>query len=278
MRDPESLGSGFRDVDASADPNAYVKYLSERGSGLGTQLNKLFLVSLLEVGPSHDVLDVGCGLGDDASIVGKVLTEGGAVIGIDRSRVMIGEARQRIQGSGLPIDFLVVDAHHLTFPDATFDRCLAVQVLEHLTDPQQAFAEMARVTRPGGRILVAEPDWGTLTVSSSDRQVTRIILQSVSDRVIRNGWIGRQLAGMFVTSGFVDVSVVPSGGSKRNFAEAWHVYCLEAGVRDAVATGRISEAEAERWTVELEAEDRAGRFFASLDGFAVLGKKPERPV
>ena len=269
----ENVGSGFRDVDATTDPSIYIKYLSDRASGPDSQLNRLFLVSLLGLNASDRVLDIGCGLGDDARMIAKVLTEGGSVAGVDRSWALISEARRRSEGSDLPVDFLVGDAHHLAFSESSFDCCVAERVFQHLADPRQTLGEIIRLTKPGGRVLVTDPDWGTLTVDSSDRNLTLRITQAISDRVIRNGWVGRQLAGMFVTAGLIDVEVFPSVGVKRNHADAWHVYCLAEGVQEAVTTGCISSADATRWIDELEAASRVGRFFASLSGFAVLGRK-----
>jgi SAM-dependent methyltransferase len=56
------------------------------------------------------------------------------------------------------------DAHHLPFPDGTFDRIIASEVLEHLPDDAAALRELARVLRPGGTIAVTIPAWLSETV------------------------------------------------------------------------------------------------------------------
>jgi hypothetical protein len=55
---------------------------------------------------------------------------------------------------------------------------------------------MARVARPGGRILAFDFDWGTLIIDHPDKETTRTIIRTYSDS-IRNGWIGRQLPRLF---------------------------------------------------------------------------------
>ena len=101
------------------------------------------------------------------------------------------------------------DAHRLNFPDGTFDGCRAARVLQHLADPARAVTEMARVTRSGGRIVVGEPDWETLVLDAPDRALTRKILHFFCDSVIQQGWIGRQLPGLFKRVGLVEVAVEP---------------------------------------------------------------------
>jgi ubiquinone/menaquinone biosynthesis C-methylase UbiE len=60
----------------------------------------------------------------------------------------------------------------LPFPDATFDVCRAAQLLEHLPDAGRALSEMIRVTRRGGRVVVFDFDWNTLTIDHPDKETT----------------------------------------------------------------------------------------------------------
>lgn len=120
----------------------------------------------------------------------------GRLVGLDASQVMIAEAQRRAQERHAPITFEVADVQALPFPDGTFDVYRADVQLEHLPDPMRALTEMARVTRPGGRIAVFDIDWGTLIIDHADKETTRTIILSYSDSV-RNRWIGRQLPRLF---------------------------------------------------------------------------------
>src|SRR5947209_7552047 len=82
----------------------------------------------------------------------------GKVIGVDYSAEMIDEARARIADTQLPVEFVRGDAVALDFADASFDRCRCDRVLIHVTDPGTAVREMARVTRPGGLVVVSDID------------------------------------------------------------------------------------------------------------------------
>ncbi|MET8950885.1 methyltransferase domain-containing protein [Streptomyces sp. NPDC004393] len=65
--------------------------------------------------------------------------------------------------------------------------------LQHVSDPRLALSEVHRVLRPGGRLVMGEPDWETLSVDHPDEALTRAYTRYVADEVIRNASLGRQL-------------------------------------------------------------------------------------
>ena len=75
-----------------------------------------------------------------------------------------------------------------------------------MEDLFQAFAELVRVVRPGGRVVVADPDYGTVMVDATHRALTQHILAFPCE-MTRNGWIGRQLSGLAQQCGLVDVTI-----------------------------------------------------------------------
>ena len=106
--------------------------------------------------PGARVLEYGCGTGS----LGPALAVAGAdVTGIDISPVAIAEASAVADAVGVPAGtarFLVMDAHHLEFPDASFDLVCGSGILHHL-DLDAALPEVARVLRPGGAGVFYEP-------------------------------------------------------------------------------------------------------------------------
>lgn len=103
------------------------------------------------------VLDYGCGRGE-ASL--KYLEAGAAkVVGIDISEAYVTEAQDKATTAGYDpsrFDFRAMDAHRLDFPDASFDVVIGYGILHHL-DADVALAEIHRVLKPGGRVLLQEP-------------------------------------------------------------------------------------------------------------------------
>jgi ubiquinone/menaquinone biosynthesis C-methylase UbiE len=114
----------------------------------------------------------------------------GSVVGVDSSEAMVTETRKRLSAKGLPVEVHVGDAHSLQFPDSTFDGCRSDKVFIHLSDRAVALAEMTRVVRSGGRVVVSDPDADTLVLDASDKVLTRKVVYHFCDAV-PNGWSGR---------------------------------------------------------------------------------------
>jgi ubiquinone/menaquinone biosynthesis C-methylase UbiE len=105
-------------------------------------------------GGNGRILDVACGPGIVACAAAQRAVQ---VTGIDLTPAMIDQARLRQQALGLAnVDWLIGDARALPFAAASFDVVLTRYSFHHLPDPETVLAEMARVCRPGGRIVVAD--------------------------------------------------------------------------------------------------------------------------
>lgn len=225
---------------------------------------------LLALEAGDHVLDVGCGTGEDACALAG-LWPGVAVLGIDASETKIAEALARTLGIPRPVEFRVGDAHRLDFEDATFDACRADKVFHHLDEPGKAFAEMVRVARPGGRVVVSDADYETLVVDAPDRALTRRILNGFCDG-LPHGWLGRRLPGFYADAGLAEIAVVPATAVVLSYDE--DVLHLAEKAEDACRAGVIAPAEAARWRAGLAEADRAGRFFCAVTVFTVSGRKP----
>jgi ubiquinone/menaquinone biosynthesis C-methylase UbiE len=98
-----------------------------------------------------DVLDVGCGSG----IATQLLAEAGAhVTAIDLTAWAVETTRRRLAAFGLDGEVLQEDAEQLPFDDASFDLVFAWGVIHHSSDMDRALAELVRVTRPGGQVVL----------------------------------------------------------------------------------------------------------------------------
>lgn len=105
--------------------------------------------------PGGTALDAGCGTGRALVWLREAVGPAGRVVGLDATPEMLAEARRR--GRGDLASLLVGDARRLPFPAGSFDAVFAGGLIPHLADPSSGLAELARVTRPGGRLAVFHP-------------------------------------------------------------------------------------------------------------------------
>ncbi|MGH7859002.1 MAG: class I SAM-dependent methyltransferase [Candidatus Binatia bacterium] len=119
----------------------------------------------LGVEPGDRVLDIGCGGGRHSF---EVLRRGGHAVALDLSDTDLKDVRAMFLAihdegqapSEATAGAVCADALELPFGDATFDRVIASEVLEHIDDDLLAMAEIARVVRPGGTVAVTVPRTG----------------------------------------------------------------------------------------------------------------------
>jgi ubiquinone/menaquinone biosynthesis C-methylase UbiE len=272
MRD--DLASGFRDVDGAADFSVFSGCLDLVAALPYFAECKRESFGLLEAVPGRRILDVGCGLGDDAAALAGLVVPGGAAVGIDGSRAMIEAARVR-HGAVAGLTFEVADAAALPFDDASFDGCRVDRVLQHVADPAPAVREMARVLRPGGVLVAYDNDWETLTIDPGERATTRAVLNAWCDR-FPSGWVGRRLARLFSEAGLGEVEVMPRTLVVRELGLAERLYALSATASGLVETGALDSGAAGRWMEGLRIADGAGLFRSSLTGFLVRGRRGGR--
>lgn len=98
------------------------------------------------------VLEVGVGTGRNLSLY----PAGCRVTAIDLSPAMLARARMRASRAPVPVHLLEMDVEHLAFPDRTFDTVLATFVFCSVPDPARGLAEVRRVCRPEGRVVLLE--------------------------------------------------------------------------------------------------------------------------
>ncbi len=267
----------WKNVDDSGNSKQYFDYLDAVTAQTEIKRYKIKSYKLLNITTGGSVLDIGCGTGDDVLELAELVGSNGKAFGLDSSKSLIEEANQRSKLKQSPAQFRVGDVHKLDMADNTFDGCRADRVFMHLHDRQQALYEMIRVTRPGGRIVVIDPDWDTMIVEAPDRDLTRKIIDLYIEHLVLNPWSGRELYSLFQKADLDNVIVadtvtlVLTDLSTAN--QLW-------GFDNAADLMRKEKPyladDAEYWLSYLKQADDEGFFFSAVTGFTVVGEKSSR--
>ena len=117
---------------------------------------KAYTVMVANLKPGDKVLDIAGGTGDLAMAFADKVGPRGQVVHTDINLAMLRQGRERLIDKGVLLPTTVCDAEHLPFPDAAFDRVCVAFGLRTMTHKDRALTEMARVLRPGGKLLVLE--------------------------------------------------------------------------------------------------------------------------
>ena len=117
---------------------------------------KAFTVLAADIRPGHRVLDIAGGTGDLAQAFARKVGSSGLVVHTDINPSMLRVGRDRLLDAGVVLPTVVCDAEKLPFAPASFDRVSVGFGLRNMTHKEQALAEMHRVLKPGGKLLVLE--------------------------------------------------------------------------------------------------------------------------
>jgi ubiquinone/menaquinone biosynthesis C-methylase UbiE len=213
------------------------------------------------------LLDVGCGPGALTLDLARHVPNG-RVVAIDRAEAVLGEARQTLAASPTPVQVQAADVYQLPFADGSFDVVHAHQVLQHLTEPVRALAEMRRVCAPGGIVAVRDSDYGSFRWFPEDPRLAAWL--SMYTRVAESNRAfpdaGRRLLTWFRAAGYGEVTASASAWSFATpDARAWWANLWAERV---TASALAEQASALGIATPVELQDMAEglRAWAAADG------------
>jgi arsenite methyltransferase len=221
----------------------------------------------LDPQPGDRILDAGCGPGFYVSELLERVGPEGSVVGVDASAPMLALSAKRSEGH-VNVDFQEGDVTALPVADADFDRALSVQVLEYVADIPAALGELHRALRPGGRLLIWDVDWATVSWHSEDTaRMERFLV--AWDKHLSDPSLPRTLSAHMRAAGFEDVEMTAHAFATNDLNEETY-----AGSLMHLMAGYVGGDEAVDWLQEQrDLRDRGESYFACMQ-FGFTATKP----
>lgn len=174
-----------------------------------------YIKKLVQQDADIRLLDVGAGSGTISASLAKYLPNG-QIVATDLSEEILGRAQAFAEKAGVKnIAFKKASVYELPFPSASFDVTHASQVLCHLDRPDEALAEMVRVTKPGGVVGVRESDLRTFCCWPDIKEVRDAygLIAAAMDQAGGSGMGGRRLIPWALAAGVPRDSITLTYGT-----------------------------------------------------------------
>ncbi|GAB4589541.1 methyltransferase domain-containing protein [Nocardia sp. IFM 10818] len=267
MTDSNHMPSFRSDQIGSTAIDQLVEVLDMQAALPGIRRLREWAQQALAVRAGERALDIGSGTGSEVFEFAHRVGAAGSAVGVDPNPAMLAVARARAAEIGADAEFTEASVYRMPFEDNSFDAVRCERVYQHLDDPAAATAEIARILRPGGRVVLIDSDWYTAITHPGDPEVVAALDADALARSTNPG-SGRLLRGLLVRAGFV----IDDIGSQALIWDPEAVLPMERMFTEtAVAEGVITAAQAAQLFADLEAGVRSGDFHMSVTMFAVLG-------
>lgn len=219
------------------------------------------------------ILDVGAGPGFLLSEIAKAVGESGFACGTDISVPLLEVARSHCVGTPW-VELKQADATQLPYPDESFDAAVSTQVLEYVPDVDAAIAELARVTRSGGRLAILDTDWDSMVWHSTRPDLMKLVMTAWRAHAPHPGLprtLARRLrqAGLQVTEQLVLPLFNPDYGEETYSNRM--VDLISSYVSNRDKTGPDTAFE---WATDIQNSGLNGDYFFSLNRYLFLAFKP----
>lgn len=276
---------GYLPFPAAVDFKAeYLQQVMAQG-GAAAQQYKTMSYDLLTLAQGMSVLDVGCGAGVDLLPLAERVGQMGQVVGLDHDQDVLQAARKTVAGHA-NIMLVASAAEKMPFLDASFDRVRADRVLQHVKQPTAVLADMHRILRPEGLLVLVEPDWKSIALvpgspaGGNDDSILEAVLKRYQ-RQLPHALIGRHLHGLLMQQGAVAWERIQVQAVSFTFT-AWPVVDtvlqLSASAHALAQEQAALKKDIDAWLKAVADAHQSGTFLASIPLFFAVAHKVGAPT
>ena len=221
------------------------------------------------------VIEIGTGTGIVARNIAKRGQFKGAILALDISEYLIERARQLAEEEDIAprIEFRIADAHSIDVGDAGADVVIAHTLVSHVTDPVAILTEAKRLLRPGGRVVIFDGDYASMTFATASPDYGKEQDEILINAIVAHPRVMRIMPRLLKEFGLT-------------LRDAMSYVVADIGVADffkgALASFRIllpragtmTEASANEYVSTLEIESDEGRFFGASNFYTYIAERP----
>ncbi len=248
------------------------RLVEEFNASAGATARRAKILEALALKPGFRVLDVGSGPAHQVFEMSSVMGNSGRIDGVDAAESALDIARQRCSELD-NVNFQLGDASNLPFDDATFDAVMSSQVFEYLDDVSGAIAEMFRVLKSGGGVLIHDSEWGALLWRSSDPERMARIMK-IWDGHLADPHLPQSLSRKLTDAGFKNVRAEPVVHVETSYDPTSVSAILIKFVVGYVVSQGVSQSEANAWADDLKALGSSGDYFFNHNEYIFTADKP----
>ena len=219
------------------------------------------------------VLELGCGTGAVCRAIATWPGFKGEITGSDLSKSLIDTARHLTDAAGIDgITYLQADGQGSTAHEGDFDMVLGHTVISHVADPDAFLKEALRLVRPGGRVVIHDGDYASMTFDTGAPQYDRVLPAKYFDAIVANPHVMREMPRRLSKLG-----VGPSEAIGAVVLEAGKGEYFPSIIRNyapiVTAAGKVSDEEASGWMAALDQALENQSFFGSCNFITYVFEK-----